>query len=426
MPISINDNLKVIQKHMLSGEDYFVLAQMYLPIIGIDGFGLYNLLFTLDVNEPHSFKKILDSLNFNSLNFLTQAFHKLEAVALIESYFHEQKGFLYLLKTPLSRTSFLQNTLLSSFLTTQIGEVEVMKMRTGADQANLRSYKDISKSFDEVYDVTHENVENVFNRIFKIKNNKGIRVLNPDFDYIFFKMSFDSAFIDPKILDDEEFKQQILAISFNYKLNEEEMKTAIEKTITVNRDLKYEDISKHARDLFQEKNKNKTMRVVTKDDDAFLNSQTDDSTFQLVQMLDSMAPADLLKHLSKIAPAVSEIKIFEDLINNTKFPVGVINVMILYVNNQKQGEMPGYNYFEKIANSWARAHITNTKAALDYINRPQTERSGKTYNPAKKVAKLPDWYEKYEKDLEKTVKPEPLSEEEKKKVLEEANKRFND
>jgi hypothetical protein len=44
----------------------------------------------------------------------------------------------------------------------------------------------------------------------------------------------------------------------------------------------------------------------------------------------------------------------------------------------------------------------------------------------KKEAKLPDWYEKYEKDL-KDIKPtqEPLSEEERKKVVEEAKKFFN-
>jgi predicted phage replisome organizer len=45
----------------------------------------------------------------------------------------------------------------------------------------------------------------------------------------------------------------------------------------------------------------------------------------------------------------------------------------------------------------------------------------------KKVANLPDWYEKYENGLKDLPKPEeqPLSEEEMKKVLEEANKRFN-
>lgn len=43
----------------------------------------------------------------------------------------------------------------------------------------------------------------------------------------------------------------------------------------------------------------------------------------------------------------------------------------------------------------------------------------------KKVAKLPDWYDKYEKDLKNQPKPQPLSEEESKKVIEEAEKRFN-
>ena len=43
--------------------------------------------------------------------------------------------------------------------------------------------------------------------------------------------------MDSKILDDEEFKNQILAISYNYQLNEEEMKEVIMNTIEIDKDL---------------------------------------------------------------------------------------------------------------------------------------------------------------------------------------------
>ncbi|MGD9604846.1 MAG: DnaD domain protein [Bacilli bacterium] len=425
MAISFSDNFKISQNHSLSGEDYFVLSQMYLPIIGIDSFSLYHLLFSLDENETYCIKKLVDFLNFNQPSFLEQALHKLEGVSLIDTFYNEQKGYLFHLKTPLSRTSFLSNSLLSSFLTLQIGEIETKKMQQQQEKTNFRQYKEMSKAFDEVYDISVENVNSLFNQIFKIKNNKSIKVLNPDFDYIIFKMSFDTNFFDSKLLDDDDFKQHILSISYNYKLTEEEMKLVIEKTIATDRDLKYEDITKHAKALFQIKNRNKQPRIMTKDPDAFIQSQMDDEYFHVFEILEKKTPADLLLELSGIQPSVSEVEMFQQLIDNTKFPISVINLMILYVNNLKNGEIPSYNYFEKIANVWARAGIKNVKDALDFLNQPKQTKETKKTAYSKKEKQLPDWYGQYANQLTKSKETETLSEEEINKILSEAQKKYN-
>lgn len=421
MGITINDNFKIYKKHLLSGEDYIALAQMYLPIIGIDSYGLYSLLFTLKENEIFSYKKLIDALNLTNISFIEKAFSKLEAVSLIEVYFNEQKGYLYNLKTPLSTTSFLQNSLLSSFLISQIGEVEVDKIRSNNEKLNVKSYKEITRSFDEVYDVTTDSIESIFSKIFKAKNKVQVKVNNPDFDYIFFKMNFDSSFIDPKILDDEEFKQQILTISYNYKLNEEEMKDVIIKTMNIDKDLKYADISKNARIFYQQKNKSKETRFVTKEADTFINSSTDDDTFRFIEKVENTAPIDLLQELNGgIKPSVSELKIIEDLVNNTSFPMSVINIMILLVCNEKEGELPGYNYFEKIANTWARAKIKTPLDVINYINKDRSKKTEvKQTVRNKKVASVPDWYGKYEKQLQSLPQQEKLTPEEIDQILRE-------
>lgn len=424
MALSIHDSFKISRKHYLSGEDYYVLSQMYLPIIGIDSYSLFSLLYTLNDRENYSFKKLIDALNLSTTSFLEKAFAKLEAVSLIESYYSEQKGFLYNLKAPLSSSFFLQNSLLTSFLTSQIGEIEILKLKEENEKLNVKMYKNISKAFDEVYEVTSDNVQNTFNKLFKRKNSPQIKVINPNFDYIFFKMNCDSNFLDPKILDDEEFKQQILTISFNYKLNEEEMKEVIQKTITIDKDLKYSDISKNARIFYQKKNKNTQARFVTKEADAFINSQMDDDTYHFIETIENMSPSDLLTDLSQMKPSVSELKLIEDLINNTNFPIGVINLMILLVNDEKDGELPGYNYFEKVANTWARANIKTTKDAIDYINKEKNKKTQVKTTRGKKEITLPSWYDKYEKQLETLPKSEKLSDEEIEKILDEAKKQF--
>ena len=425
MSISVTDNFKIARNSHLSGEDYYAIAQLYLPIMGIDSFSLYSYLFTLKDGEQYSFKKIIDALNFHAPSFLDKSFSKLEALSLIEVYYHENKGYQLILKPPLSVVSFFSNTLLSSFLSTQIGEIECKKIKSDFTKTNPRGYKNLTKKFDEVFDIREDDIENIFSKIFKLKIKNPIQVENPNFDYIFFKMNFDSSFIDPKILDDEEFRQQILNISFTYQLNEEEMKEVIIDTMALDRDLKYSDISKNARNYFQKKNKNKKKRFVTKEADTFLNSVTDDDTFRFIETIENISPPELLQQLNGgIKPAVSEIKIIEDLMNNTNFPISVINIMILLVNDEKDGVIPNYNYFEKIANTWARANIKTPLDVINYINKQKKTETKTKYVRGKKEAKVPDWYNQYEKQLDNLPKTEDLSQEEIEKILAEAKSEY--
>ncbi|MDD3999982.1 MAG: DnaD domain protein [Bacilli bacterium] len=426
MKTTVHDFFKISSIPSLSAEDHLSLAQMYLPIIGIDSFTLYNFFNTLKENEKYTFKKLLDSLNLGSLTLLKNAFGKLEAVALIRSYVHEQKGYLFQIIAPLSRVAFLENTLLASVLSSQIGEVEFKRLVNEAKPPVVRGYEEITKAFDDVYTVNNLGINDMFTRLLKIKSTAQVQVKNPDFDYIFFKMNFDSNFIDPKILDDEQFKQRILNISFNYQLNEEEMKDIIIKTITVDKDLKFADVSKNARNFYQKKNKRKEPYLVTKEADAFVNSETDDDRFRLIEYLERMSPNELLYELNGgIKPAISELKMAEDLVNNTKFPSSVINLMLLLVNNEKDGVLPGYNYFEKIANTWARANLKTPQDVLNYLNKPEALEKKTTYSGNKRKAPLPEWYGKYEEQLDSLPKAEAeLSATEIDKILEEA-KKFN-
>ncbi len=426
MKTNVHDIFKISSSQNLCAEEYLSLTHMYLPIIGIDSYSLYIFLCTLKVNEKYPFKKLLDSLNLGTPTLLKQTFRKLEGVSLVKTYYHEQKGYLFQLLAPLSRADFLNNTLLSSFLTSQIGEVELKRLIDEIKLPMIRGYQEITKAFDEVYTVKNEGISDLFTRLFKIKNINQVQVKNPDFDYIFFKMNFDTNFLDEKLLDDEEFKQQILTISYNYQLNEEEMKDIILKTITVDMDLKYTDISKNARIYYQKKNKKTQPRFVTKEADVFINSETDEDTFRLLEMVENISPPELLKELNGgIKPSVSELKLIEDLVNNTNFPLSIINIMILLVNAEKEGVLPGYNYFEKIANTWARANLKTPQDVINYLNKDRTPEKKTNYSRQKRQAQVPDWYEQYEKQLDSLPKKEEdLSKEEIDKILEEAKKIF--
>lgn len=84
--------------------------------------------------------------------------------------------------------------------------------------------------------------------------------------------------------------------------------------------------------------------------------------------------------------------------------------MIYYVNAEKGGELPGYNYFEKIANTWARMKVKNAYDALKYITDEKPKANDtKTNKPKKQVKPLPDWYSEYTSSL--SAKEEKVQEE---------------
>ena len=122
-------------------------------------------------------------------------------------------------------------------------------------------------------------------------------------------------------------------------------------------------------------------------------------------------------HLIELFEA--ELKLFDDLMKATGFSQGVINVMVLYVTNEKNGEIPSYNYFEKIANTWKRAKVKTAKDALDVINKKPEEKKTTKYSKKAKVKEVPDWYKDYEKTISEASNKN-VSEDEKSKALEEA------
>lgn len=430
MSLDVKSVFRVAKDASLSGGDYNVLSQLYLPIMGMDSFALYIYLFSLKDSENYQFKKLIDALNLNTPKFLERAFSKLEALSLIKLYYNEQKGYVINLNMPVCRSGFFDNALLSEFLLNQIGEVEFNKLNKALN-SSPRGFSDVSKSFDQVFEFKEHSVENLYNKIFKVKTKADIEITNPDFDYIFFKMNFDTEFLDSKVLDDEEFRKHILAVSYTYELNEEEMKEVVINTIEIDKDLKLADISKNARYYYQKKKKASAKRViVTKEPDAFINSSLDDERYSFLEQVESMSPIELLKSLNGgIEPSASEIGMLEDLIRTTKFPQGVINLMVLMVNSEKEGELPGFNYFDKIANTWARAGVKTTLDALNYLEKQkqksETKADSKTkYIKNKKVVQIPDWYEEYEKQLENLPKKEKMSEEEINKILAEAKEKL--
>lgn len=406
MALDIYSSFKINNQIALTGGDYKTLSLLYLPLLGIDSYSLYMMLSFFDCEGSYDHKKVLDSLHFQSAKMLENSFAKLQALGLLKVFVNKQQNLIYELAAPLSETEFLNNEVLKNLLEAEIGTTEIEKY--SKKKNSLRGYQEATKKFSEVFTTSTKTNLDVFDNMIITKTKDNIAIENEKFDYEFFKSLFDSAYIDNSVLETEELKRTIYRVSYLFKLNEEEMHEAIFKTITVDKDLKLEDITNNAKKIFQKKNMGKNAKLQNVEKDAFINSSLDDETQELINHLELSSPADILRAVSNMAPSVSELAMIDSLIAKTGFSPAVINVMILTVLKEKNGELPSYNYFEKIANTWGRAKIKTALDALMYV-KTRTKTMTAAASPTTKYKKSykqdktlrPGWYDDYEKDLEK-------------------------
>lgn len=403
------ERFKINNKCQLNSEDISSLTLLYLPLIGLDSFSLYCALCSISYEDEHKFKELVNITNISPLSNLNNAFEKLEGIGLLKSYYNKDKGYLFEIVSPLKEKDFVSEEALVTLLETQIGPTEVEKLKSKYRPIS-KTYKNVSKKLSDVYTVTTKLTSEVVNNLI----SPSFVIDNPDFNYSLFKMLFDSSFIDEKIFEEEELRNKIIKLSYVYKLTEEEMKDVIIKTINNDKRCDYPALSKNARAIFQKKFKVDTPKLVSKNEDNYIQSIQDDVTLKLCNDLESLSPADVLEQLSGMKATPSELKIAEDLLNNTKLSKGAINFMLLFVSKEKDGELPSYNYFEKIAATWSRAKVKTALDAFKYMEKKKNEvKEPKTYTPGKKTAAVPDWYSEYQKTLQddKQIQKNDASEE---------------
>lgn len=398
MAFSGYDTFKVIKKYK-GDVDNYSLTNLYMPLIGVDAYSMYYLLTSLD-EEHYLFTKLMDHLNIGNSSFLTETIKKLEGIGLVEVW-QKKDEYLFILNQPLSYNEFMSNHILVEFLKGKIGLTEFNKL---VNNINLEGYKNKTHGFDEVYERTNANIKNVISPFFKRLSNS-IQVKNEKFDYLYFKLKFDNSVISSDALEIKELKDEILRISYHYNLNEDEMYDAVMMAIRINKDLNPKDILNHARSIYAQKTK-EVVGFKTKEADPFTYENIDTDTTKLIDLCENTSSEELLYTLSGIKPALAELKMLDDLMKNTGFSQGVINFMILLVSNEKNGELPSYNYFEKIANTWKRAKVNTTLDALNLVNaKLKNDKEGKVKKVgAKTIKDVPDWYKDYEDKLKEASK----------------------
>lgn len=409
--LSINDELIISRLEPLTDYAKKVLSSLYAPIIGTLGINLYVSLYNFVEKEEIESDVILHKTLFSRLfiedvNEFLNTRKKLEALGLLEVYIKTENDkviYIYQLKTVADPYDFLTNPVLEEMLKSNISNEEFDEIVSELliHRYDIGNFENITHSFDEVFMVSKKEEPSKYQNYWVSSKNKGINLKSSYFDYECLIILLEALdLIDVKVLRSLDFYNTVNRLSFMYGLTVEEMKDAINASVTPNGNIDYEVLNINVK--YQYDNKNQKIKIKP------LKIQTSVAD-KLIVALENTPPKDIVENKYGTKLTSSEIEMFEMLRNTTSLSLGVLNVLIIYVIDSKNGEIPSYNYFLKIANAWVRGGIMTTQMALDKISGNVVT---KTKNIAKPTKKTASWYDEYlEKEKEKLAKPKEESSE---------------
>ena len=412
------DSYVVINKNLLNDNDKKILTMLYQPIIGVEAVNLYLTLWSdLDQNELMSTEcnhHHLMSCMRKKLEEIIIAREKLEAIGLLKTYYKQEKNenlFVYELFKVLSPSEFLSHPILNIVLFNNIGRREYERIVSyyKLPSISLNDYKDITKSFYEVFESLPGTMFE--NSIKDIKKNKKLNLtIGNNFDFNLLIASFPSETINKKAFTND-IKELINDLSFIYEIDEEKMKNII--TNSLNEKLLIDKVSlrKNAKNLYQFENGGKLPSLIYQKQPEYLRSAlgSEGKRAKMIYTFENISPYHFLKSKYKGSkPTTRDMNLVENLVIDVGLKPAVVNVLIDYVlkiNNKSLSK----NFVETIAGQWKRLNIQTAEEAMkeaekEYKKLNRIKETKKVYE--KKETKVPEWFEKETKKSEITEEEE--------------------
>lgn len=396
-----SDTFVVVTSEPLSEYKRKIFDDFYSPIVGVMASSLYNSFFTVlefgkTESNPIKHEILCKKLKLTEEAFL-EARRSLEAIGLLDTYVKStpyEVQYLYVVKNVLTPYQFLTNSMYSNLLNVALGEEGYMNIigEYMVHRYNVVEFENITSSFDEVFEVGYYKSNDESWWINDTPQNITIKAKHFDYDY-FLVLVGALNIVSDEVLRSSELYHEINQLAFVFMLTAEELKEVV-LSASNGQTVDFDMLRHYARRAYEDKNKG----IAIKHKKNVIVSTND----KLVTALETLSPAEIIKNKYGTAPTGSEIEMFNRLLNETGVSVGVLNALILYVLSNKNGEIPSYNYFLKILNTWIRQNVKTTLDALEIINNPPKTKA----RSSKNVKETASWYEEYQKQVDESLKNE--------------------
>ncbi|MDD2575314.1 MAG: DnaD domain protein [Acholeplasmataceae bacterium] len=364
-----------------SSDDNKVLTLLYQPLIGTEAYGLYMMLMNLVdrtrlQSDVMSLSVLSDLLNIKE-DVLLNSKDKLEAIGLLSTFLKDEI-YLFRLNMPLSAKQFFLDGILGSYLRSEVGidNFELLMAYFSVPEISKKGYKNITKTFDDIYQVQNIDIIQSEKFIFGRKNGKGVIVKDAfNFDSLFEKLP---PRIKKKSLYPKKIISQIASVMYVYNFRLDEMADILSVAYDEeHKFLFYERIGITSANYFQKTYGDNLISVEEKDHTHALN-------------LSAIRPQDLVGLFGqKMTNQTFALETIRQFIDRNAVDIGLINAVII-VALKYHDELPGLNYLEKVLNDWLSKGIKTGDEALPIIEKTnETVKSTKR----KKSKKGVEWEE---------------------------------
>ena len=396
------DTYVVINKTILYDEDRKILTDLYLPIIGMEAVMLYFTFWSdLDssqiVSKDFSHQKLVSSLRM-TIGEIETAREKLEAIGLIKTLIKtgNVNNYIYELYSPVSASEFLSHPILNIVLYSNIGKQEYDNIIKAfkIPRFNTSNYKDITKSFNDVfqsttltsYDLSLEDIR---------KYNKLKLNINSNFDFNFLISSMPKN-IDTNKVFTKEVKELIINLSFIYDIDAVKMSNIIKGCFNERGTINKEELRKSSRNYYQFDNGGILPTIIDNSQPEYLRKPIGDTSnrAKMIYTFETISPRELLISKNKgNEPTRRDLKLVEDLLIDYKLKPGVVNVLIDYVLNVNEKKITR-GLVEMLAGEWQRLGIETVEEAMNTAEKEHKKRNKRIVKIENKSQNIPDWFDK--------------------------------
>lgn len=396
------DTYVVVNKTILHNEDRKIITSLYLPIIGTDAVMLYFTLWAdLDNSEilssEFSHQKLVSSLRI-TINELQTSFDKLEAIGLIKAFIKEGNvnNYIYEIFSPVSASEFLSHPILNIVLYSNVGKREYDNLVKAfkIPRLNTSNYKDITKSFNDVFESTSMTSYDLSLEDIR-KYNKLKLNINSNFDFNFLISSMPKN-LDTSKMFSKDIKELIINLSFIYDIDAIKMANIVKVSLNDNGTINRESLRKNSRNFYQFSNGGLLPTIIDNNQPECLRKPIGDTSrrAKMIYTFETISPRELLINKNNgNEPTRRDLKLIEDLLVDYKLKPGVVNVLLDYainVNNKKLTR----GFVETIAGEWQRKGIETVEDAMNNCEKVHKKSSKRNYKDDNVNMKTPDWFDK--------------------------------
>jgi len=396
-----SDTFIVSGEGFCSSIDYQVLTLLYQPIIGQSAFTLYmtlmNLMDRQSLISEEYLHADLESMLDRKIDLIEQDRFRLEAIGLLVTLFSAD-SFTYEIKLPLSAKSFINDGILGQYLISGITKkrfkkiLKIFKIQT-PDQ---KQKYNISKAFNEIFP-SIGNQEDIYEtNLLSGEKARLTSLSHYDFNWRLFIESVPKEFFESENLT-EAIRRKIENLSYVYGLDELKMKDVLLKSLDEFGYVNIEHLSRNARYEYE-------ASLATPEKEKRIEKPINRNTpADPLEYFRTISPIQLLEEIGERMVSVADLKTIERLIDEIGMHPTVVSVLIAYIARTKEGVLPGYSYFQKVAMSWKRNKIDSVEMAMDYVKHLETQKTNpkpEYKNKSKSKDVEVDWLEEYLKNVE--------------------------